>query len=120
MTPQQAQLTDEQVVRVLALRNGFTEVYDWKPGYGTLNDRICYVCIPPYLASHDALAPVLAGLSEVEWNELTPRLHRQSMAGIHSSPALSYRKLTSYLLTLPPADLARAVASVLVASTTPP
>lgn len=105
-------LSDEQVVRVLALRDGFTEVYDWKPGFGTYKDRGCHARIPPYLTSRDALTPVLEGLSEEEWHTLANQLF--DMNARDTGP--DDHNYERYLLTMPARDLAHAVAAVLTKS----
>lgn len=101
-------LTDEQVTRVLAERDGFTEVYDWRPGFGTYKDRGCHARIPPYLTSRDALAPVLEGLTVDEQCELDTLIWDKMWR--KQGPLL---RSATWLLTMPARDLAHAVAAVL-------
>jgi hypothetical protein len=58
---------------------------------------------PPYLTSRDALAPILGGLSEEEWSELA----------ISIVPVGPMKGIARRLLTLPPRDLAYAIAEAL-------
>lgn len=109
-------LTDEQVVRVLAEREGWEfnlldDLVRFAVIQNQVTGRVQYVYIEelpklfPYLTSRDALAPVLAGLGEEEKQRLLEAINRQSKT--------SWEAMWK-TLTLPPADLARAVASVLV------
>lgn len=101
---------DATVVRVLAERD------DWSPcNCGSAN---CYrhrkhgnkfLYDIGYLASTDAIRPVLAKLSENERWKLAALLEQVV------SRRLSGFEWTYALLTLPPADLARAVASAIMA-----
>jgi hypothetical protein len=62
------------------------------------------------LTSRDALAPILEGLSEDEWDRLAinvlPRIY-------HEKHPLRPVSVSRFLLTLPPRDLAYAIAEVL-------
>lgn len=116
-------LTDAQVVEILAKQEGVGRHLHcvagptrehYKCGYCALmfvgvRDELCEKRPkPPYLTSRDALAPVLAGLSEDEWFELVSTLSEESQFDDASEV-----EMAKWLLTLPPADLARAIASVL-------
>jgi hypothetical protein len=122
MTPNT--LTDEQVVRVLAEQMGYRNLYQNKRGewFGVEpgeTEPFARSSMPNYLESRDALAPVLAGLSEREWSRLHVLLNDNAWedhAGVIKTDRVRAYFLTKWLLTLPPADLARAIASVLTAS----
>jgi hypothetical protein len=72
--------------------------------------------LPPYLTSRDALAPILEGLSEDEWDRLAinvlPRIY-------HEKHPLRPVSISRFLLTLPPRDLAYAIAEVLTPTIRP-
>lgn len=125
------ELTEEQVVRVLANRDGKGQ-HDWSKGLGSDdNPQIgfiaqCNVCminadeaganelcllaeVPPYLTSRDALAPILAGLSVGEKQALLHKLVFELQDENASTHSLLYWRL----ITLPARDLAFAIAAVL-------
>lgn len=118
MTPEQ--LDDKEVVRVLCERDGWRcvkgEVYKWerKCGNGVEvlfdgDDEDTSITERCYLHSTDALRPVLAKLTPLEWFHL-----RQALANEHSSHA-EYPTWSQWLLTLDPPNLARCVASAILA-----
>lgn len=87
-------LTDEEVVGVLAERDGWTSgVLRWLP-------RTRW---PDYLESRDALAPVLEKLTPEEWKRLGGYLPWPE------DGVKTYR----HLLTIPPRDLAHAIAEAI-------
>lgn len=114
-------MTDEQVVRVLAEREGWKYssipadggCYGWVSPRGGFPQEV--TALPNYLNSRDALAPVLEKLTEGEKERL------------HSLVYLEYLKLnpdklasvfwgalvTHFLLTIPPSTLARAIAEAI-------
>ena len=115
-------MTDEQVVEVLARRLEWEVVALHDGKWGLWNgDGTCW----PFrkresaeramkercgslLTSHDALRPVLLGLSEGEWERLHMILALQlSKAG----PAMI--DVVRHILTLPPHTLSHAIAEVL-------
>lgn len=116
-------MTDQEVIETLARRGGWTvgemaAWIDWKEadrqhqcaeiGDAEWLDRHLRKEVremPPYLTSRDSIAPVLAGLTDEEWRLLDLEYFRQF--------AMGRVNFTKAILTLPPADLARAVAEVL-------
>jgi hypothetical protein len=101
-------LDDATVVRKLAERGGWIHDKDgdWWEGPSGLPA----LSPPDYLTSRDALAPILAGLSDDEWDRLAinvlPRVY-------HEKHPLRPVSVSRFLLTLPPRDLAYAIAEVL-------
>lgn len=96
-------LDGSEVVRVLAERDGWTEIPCVEGGNILLGEPL-----PDYLHSTDALRPVLAKLTQEEWRWLVERIALMYEAsGEHG--------LMRYTLTLDPPVLARAVAEAVVA-----
>lgn len=99
--------TDQQVIEILAKREG----YEWKvSGSDPYEDGYCWhdkegkfpVYLPPYLKSLDALAPILATLTEEEWIKYLACL--PDAAGVNmSSKVWEYQKA---VMTLKPRQLA--------------
>lgn len=115
MTPT---LTDEQVVRVLAERDGYTNiVWDWFDSHTAWKDwtwernGVCGHGLSKYLTSRDALTPVLEGLSPEEWQRLIDAIapHMETNGGSEEW------QNAKALFTMPARNLAHAVASVLMA-----
>jgi hypothetical protein len=107
------ELTDEEVIEILARRE------KWEIGYlspsgrtimGKRTDENEYEERMPftfrYLTSRDALAPILGGLKPDEWSKLFGELNRCGKVSIE-------------ILTMPPRDLAHAIARVIKDQTTP-
>jgi hypothetical protein len=84
-------MTEQQVIERLAGRLGWISY---------LQDR-------NILASRDALAPVLEGLSEIDWRKLVDVVF-DMWAATPTAPSA-----VRYILTLPPRDLAFAIAEAL-------
>jgi hypothetical protein len=100
-------MTDQQVIEQLAGRLGFKPCSD-NPGVFAMQHatpqygmKASFSHMSDLLTSRDALAPVLEGLSEGEWGRL-----------VHLWGA-SPLSATRYFLTLPPRDLAFAIAEAL-------
>lgn len=121
-TRMKTELSDEEVVEVLARRMGWTNLKRSALGrgwYGTHEEYCCgneRASLPYYLTSRDALDPVLAGLSEEEWTKLhrlIVELSWQDHSGV--KPTDRHRAFfnSKWLVTIPPSILARAIASVI-------
>ncbi len=125
-------LTDEQVVRRLAGRDAEhgSDVLDElrfdelavKEALGTItrseraeldriDERRGIGVVPDYITSLDALSPVLKGLTDGEWSDLSALLLKQRKEPY--LPCMSEE--WKWLLTLPPHTLAHAIAEVLPA-----
>lgn len=126
------QLSEDEVVRVLATRDWWTEIRCVEGGnvlFGEPDDdwnrdvdehKKHGTCgfpahkhrepLPDYLHSHDALRPVLVKLAAEEWVSLRSILQREC-AGLVPYPLL----YEQWLLTLDRPVLARAVAEAVVA-----
>lgn len=124
-------MTDQEVIETLARREGWkyeedaTHDVDWNRRFNSTpicvtspNGKRCwrwqgaekaergFQYEPFYLRSRDALAPVLAGLSDDEWQHLNELLwknmtHQQAL------------NVSRYVLTIPPRDLAHAIAEAI-------
>lgn len=102
MTPA-TRLSDTEVVRVL----WYKEAPEWAM---TENN------VPDYLQSKDALAPVLAKLSDAEWKFLHDSIWGPWWDLNHGPESITIRarSCVAYILTLPPEKLAEAVAEAIV------
>jgi hypothetical protein len=113
-------LDDATVVRKLAERGGWKPAEDGCGGFskdhGTDKDGWTSISfrsnerMARLLTSRDDLAPILEGLSEDEWDRLAinvlPRIY-------HEKHPLRPVSVSRFLLTLPPRDLAYAIAEIL-------
>lgn len=101
-------MNDEEVVRVLAEREGWTTVDCWC-GCGAKQmsrdgKRAWPGKLPTnYLTSRDALQPVMEKLTQDEWRRLSWRI----------VPVASARGIARRLLSIPPRDLANAIAEAM-------
>jgi hypothetical protein len=87
-------MTEQQVIERLA---------------GRLDRRHLSIVYSDFLTSRDALAPVLEGLSEGEWYRLVKHLAATNL----SLRCVSKQHSFPTLLTMPPRDLAFAIAEAL-------
>lgn len=96
-------MTNQQIIEVLAEREGYFwfeirhgELIGWmdveKPG----------VVIPNYLSSLDALQPILATLTEEEWEDLWEVL-------VESNQCFGQKAITKLILTMKPLQLATCI-----------
>jgi hypothetical protein len=85
-------MTEQQVIERLA---------------GRLDRRHLSIVYSDFLTSRDALAPVLEGLSEIDWRKLVDVVF-DMWAATPTAPSA-----VRYILTLPPRDLAFAIAEAL-------
>lgn len=108
-------MTDDQVIRKLAEREGWQRPAECNrvPPHSWMSphDGCCYTELPAYLSSRDAVAPVLAKLTPGRWRKLTYKL--ADIASKRDIADADDVELVRFLLTLPAADLARAIAEVL-------
>lgn len=103
------ELTDEQVIEVLAKREG----YEHAGGGWYQNEQMRRVGamtrnLPPYLTSRDALAGVLEKLTVPEWCALDENLRED-----YQNREFRIWAFSHWLLTIPPSTLARAIAGVI-------
>ena len=104
-------MTDSEVIETLAEREGWTNIsapYQRNSFWGNIGTRPHRRIVPSYLTSRDAIQPVLAGMSWDERKQLTLKLQQMCKDTVFTDV-----DATMFLLTLPPTDLARAVAEVL-------
>jgi hypothetical protein len=107
-------MTETEIVTVLAEREGYTNLYFNAAGecFGIPPGEAepPRVRVPDYLNSRDALAGVLEKLTEEERWSLFHELHKVM---ISEGRSFLVSKFTHWLLTLPPRQLAGAVAKVI-------
>lgn len=114
-------MTDEQVIERLARRMGKCLGKSYKKR-GDWETAVCDCCgnnpffaehtIPPYLTSRDALMPIWPSLSLIERRNLIRSLRDVFYSEGNSAPFLGAEG-GYWLLALPAAQLAHALASVL-------
>lgn len=109
---------EEQIVRTLAEREGWTTVRPLVgvPGFSGVFEAAgpYYQDLPDYLHSRDALALVMEKMTPEEWDKLNDALCFAHLSDLASRSTKSIRPVQFYL-TLPPATLARLVAEAIVA-----
>jgi hypothetical protein len=105
-------MTEQQVIERLANRHGpdarmgcfdCDPCLSGKPHQCAVGGMVVF----DYLGSRDALAPVLEGLSEIDWRKLVDVVF-DMWAATPTAPSA-----VRYILTLPPRDLAFAIAEAL-------
>lgn len=115
-------MTNEQIVKVLAEREGWKYssipadggCFGWvSPSGGCLQD---FTALPDYITSIDALRPVLAKLSGEEWSIMEHIINMLSFEGRVFRINLDLMKflLMKFLLTISPEQLAAAIAESIV------
>ena len=102
-------MTDDEVFKILAKRQFNKEVYPCSKG----TTGWCYAsnsrarALPDYLVSRDSLTPILERLNQAERNTLIDNIVDQACDGTTGDMDFWF------LLTIPPRDLAFAIAEVI-------
>lgn len=97
------EMSEADVVKVLLGKDG------WQDGIQK-NGHLRYVHEEDYLTSHDSLRPVLAKLTEEEWDRLNEQLEEIDMKRTQHGIIMGWSKL---LLTLDPKTIAYAIAEAI-------
>jgi len=115
----EGRMTDEEVIKVIAKRMGWKQIEakdhldSMKIYVGWWTDGQQLLRKPPFdITSRDALAPVLAGLTDREWERLVSKIewNHPTLMPTEDSPMLQRYKCIRHVLTLPPSQLAHAIA----------
>lgn len=100
--------TDEQIMERLARSCGWkpkddsdTRFMGFRLWWENESEITTFSNLPAFLASTDAIRPVLEKLSEDQWGNLCQKLQSKAKAGV--------RTMAEHYLTIPPATLARAI-----------